>query len=234
MVDLRVLPFLVATASFMPACSSGSASPEPREQSEEPAEEPTEQPKPPTACEEELERLGVEFVRAAVTVEHPPEHPDLDCTIENPVLLTPVIHGVTFRPTDLEQEPEVLQVSCLLGLALEETAAMLSERAVTDVAHYGTYGCKTIDEGSQLSEHAVGRAIDLAVFRTTSGDALSVLDDWRSDPDEQHEPGHLFLAELVQSLYDERVFNVILTPEFNADHHNHFHLDLTPGVRFMK
>lgn len=54
----------------------------------------------------------------------------------------------------------------------------------------------------------------LAVFRTTSGDALSVLDDWRSDPDEQHEPGHLFLAELVQSLYDERAFNVILTPEF--------------------
>jgi hypothetical protein len=60
------------------------------------------------------------------------------------------------------------------------------------------------------------------------------LEDWRSDPDEQHESGHQFLAELVQSLYDERVFNVILTPEFNADHHNHLHLDLTPGVRSMK
>jgi hypothetical protein len=189
---------------------------------------------PMTACQKKLTRLDVEFATTTATLEHPDDHPELDCTVEDALLLAPVIHGVAFRPTDLEQEPTELYVSCGLAQALEQTAALLAQRDVTDVVHFGTYGCKTIAGGAQLSEHAVGRAADLAVFRNSSGDVFSVLDDWRMDLAEQDEPGHRFLQTFVQSLYDADVFHIILTPNYNADHYNHFHLDLTPDAKFMQ
>nr|MBA2600540.1 extensin family protein [Actinomycetota bacterium] len=29
------------------------------------------------------------------------------------------------------------------------------------------------------------------------------------------------------------MFNIILTPNYNEDHHNHIHVDLTPGADFI-
>jgi hypothetical protein len=30
------------------------------------------------------------------------------------------------------------------------------------------------------------------------------------------------------------VWNIVLTPNYNADHRNHFHVDLTPGSDFIE
>jgi hypothetical protein len=188
----------------------------------------------PTACEAELTRLGVSFEPTTPEIEHPPDHPELDCTVENPVLLQPLVHGVSFRPGDMAQAPQTLYASCGLARAIALTAEELALRNVTDVAHFGTYGCKVISGTDTLSQHALGQAVDLASFRLESGDVISVLDDWSADPGEQDEPKNRFLHEFVQSLYTDGVYNVILTPDYNAEHENHFHLDLTPGVKFMQ
>jgi hypothetical protein len=42
-----------------------------------------------------------------------------------------------------------------------------------------------------------------------------------------------FLHELACALYDDSVFAIILTPNYNADHRNHFHVDLTDGSHFL-
>jgi hypothetical protein len=42
------------------------------------------------------------------------------------------------------------------------------------------------------------------------------------------------LYDFVHKLHDDRVFNVILTPEYNAAHADHFHMDLTPKNPVIK
>ena len=33
--------------------------------------------------------------------------------------------------------------------------------------------------------------------------------------------------------HDLQTWNVVLTPDYNSAHDNHFHLDLTPGSHFL-
>ena len=41
------------------------------------------------------------------------------------------------------------------------------------------------------------------------------------------------LHELACALHEEPVFEIVLTPNYNADHRNHFHVDMTPGSNFI-
>jgi len=38
-----------------------------------------------------------------------------------------------------------------------------------------------------------------------------------------------FLLDAVCALWKERIFNTVITPNYNEGHANHFHLDLRPG-----
>jgi hypothetical protein len=40
--------------------------------------------------------------------------------------------------------------------------------------------------------------------------------------------GRLLLG-VACDLYQERVFNTVITPNYNEGHRNHFHLDVRPG-----
>jgi hypothetical protein len=46
----------------------------------------------------------------------------------------------------------------------------------------------------------------------------------------QPAPGakNLFLHQALCELYDLEVFKILLNPNYNAAHRNHFHVDLTP------
>ena len=68
----------------------------------------------------------------------------------------------------------------------------------------------------------------------------SVNDDWVIDPDSEEtcaapaEPGaDAFLHETICALKDAGVWNIVLTPNYNADHRNHFHVDLTSGAHYL-
>ena len=34
-------------------------------------------------------------------------------------------------------------------------------------------------------------------------------------------------------MYENRIFNIVLTPNYNSAHDNHFHVDLTEGSNFI-
>jgi len=42
-----------------------------------------------------------------------------------------------------------------------------------------------------------------------------------------------FLHELICTLKDAGVWNIVLTPNYNADHRDHFHVDRTQGSDFI-
>jgi hypothetical protein len=108
-----------------------------------------------------------------------------------------------------EFEREVLQ-----PLAKEE----LGKRVVR-IDQMGSFSCRGIRGGSRLSQHALGLAIDIGGFRLSDGSTVSVARDWNESG-----PKRSFMRHLAHRAC--RYFSVVLTPESNADHYDHIHLDI--------
>jgi len=90
----------------------------------------------------------------------------------------------------------------------------------------GTYACRRIygsqDVTARPSQHARGNAIDVAGVRLTDGRTVSVLRDWGGQGAAGIEGG-AFLRRLRDG--GCRLFGNVLTPDYNAAHRDHFHLD---------
>jgi hypothetical protein len=120
-----------------------------------------------------------------------------------------------------------------VALALYDMTELAKTRGISDFVHYGTYNCRVISGTDTLSEHAYANAIDIAGVELQTGERYTVLDDWEDgDPSPETEGGEL-LYWLAHEMHDLAIWNVILTPEYNAAHDNHFHVDLTPGSYFL-
>ncbi len=117
--------------------------------------------------------------------------------------------GLASRLDDFERE------------VVQPLAAAELGRRVVRINHLGSFSCRAINGGSHLSQHALGRAIDVAGFRLSDGTTVSVEHDWSESG-----PKRLFLRHLARRACS--YFSVVLTPDSNAEHHDHIHLDIGP------
>lgn len=90
---------------------------------------------------------------------------------------------------------------------------------IREITHFGSYQCRTIRGSTSMSEHATANAFDISGFRTANGKTISVLKDWRSAGAEGQ-----FLRVAHDGLCEW--FNLTLGPDYNADHKDHFHVDM--------
>jgi hypothetical protein len=185
-----------------------------------------------STCLEELAATGVPFEPAAVSDASPTDHPELTCHIDDPVRVNGSIQGISLRYYANEEATPTL-MSCSLALALDRMASILNEYDVKDVEHMGTYNCRVIAGTSTLSQHALGFAIDISAFTFGDGTRWTVNDDFEEGTSPQTAAGQ-WLWNLVSRLHSERVFNIILTPNYNDAHRNHFHVDLTSGANYLE
>lgn len=100
---------------------------------------------------------------------------------------------------------------------LQPAAEALGTRA-TVVTHYGTYACRTIAGRDRLSEHAFANALDVAQVNFADGRRLSVLGNFRDEGAEGQ-----FLRRIRDGAC--RWFRSTLSPDYNAAHADHLHLD---------
>nr|WP_241241852.1 extensin family protein [Sphingobium algorifonticola] len=84
---------------------------------------------------------------------------------------------------------------------------------------FGTYSCRPIAGSGRLSEHAKSNAVDVAAFVLADGRRVSVKNGWTGDDRERQ-----FLRTVRQSAC--RRFRTVLSPDYNAAHHDHLHFDL--------
>jgi hypothetical protein len=89
---------------------------------------------------------------------------------------------------------------------------------VAEITHFGSYSCRTIRGSSYMSEHSTANAFDISGFRLRSGKLISVLKDWDSGTKSE------FLHAVHDGLCD--YFNLTLSPDYNTDHRDHFHVDM--------
>lgn len=90
---------------------------------------------------------------------------------------------------------------------------------VSEILHFGSYSCRTIRGSPTTSEHATANAFDISGFRLRSGKRVTLKQDWQGS-----QPPAEFLREVRNGACD--YFNVVLSPDYNADHNDHLHVDM--------
>jgi len=111
---------------------------------------------------------------------------------------------------------------------LQEVATEILGQRVRAVQSFGTYACRNII-GNRLwkswrSQHATANAVDIGGFTLADGRQISVRGHWRGNGPE---------ARFLRAVHGRacRYFRVVLGPEHNAAHHDHFHFDRGPLSR---
>ena len=164
----------------------------------------------PVECRAVLERSGVAFV--ALPAEGEGECLRADRTVLSAAPLVP-----SPPPT-----------TCAVGAGFElwlrsgvqPAAEQILGARVERVEHLGAYSCRRLyGRGSgRWSEHASGNALDVAAFVLDDGRRISIATDWAGDGE-----GAVFLRRARDEACG--VFGTVLSPDYNAAHADHFHLD---------
>ncbi|MCC6481533.1 MAG: extensin family protein [Sphingomonadaceae bacterium] len=84
---------------------------------------------------------------------------------------------------------------------------------------FGTYNCRVVAGSDRLSEHGRANAIDIAAFLLADGRRISVQNGWNGD-----DASRAFLRAVRTSAC--RRFRTVLSPDYNAAHHDHLHFDM--------
>jgi hypothetical protein len=165
------------------------------------------------ACHDALAAAGVEVV------DLPPVHTAQGCGYTEAVLVKSSLTNWT--------APDAMPMACALAARLHlwerhvvmPAAEKYFGSPVVDIQAFGTFECRNVSGHDHLSEHAYGKAADISGFKLADGRVITVLQDYYSKG-----PKGDFLREIHDRACD--LFDVTLGPNYNADHANHFHVDV--------
>ena len=169
----------------------------------------------PALCDQVLATSGLKFLRQADSPA------DAACPLHN----TLRVQGgeVALSSSFLASCPLAVAFALFQRHALQPAAQAVYGQAVTRVDHLGSFACRNMynREKAARSQHATANALDIAGFRLADGRTVNVLRDWPQDNDD---------ARFLRQVRDDacEVFSVVLSPDYNAAHRNHFHLDAGP------
>lgn len=164
------------------------------------------------------------------------------------VRLTGPLHGVTFRTRQAAEARATSRweiADCRLVLALDDMAAVLETHGIVEVQHYSMYRppADSWPEAKLATRHAGALALDAGRFVDREGVVYDVDDDFsgriggrtcgpKARPRKPTAKATALRAMLCETVA-RRLFNVVLTPNHDRPHKNHFHLEVTPGVSWF-
>jgi len=183
----------------------------------------------PATCRAELKRrkLPVAFVGGNVK------------GIATPLRLTGELRGVRFIAPGKKSVYGMLD--CRLAIVLDELAGLLAAHGVAAVHVDNMYRPRAHLPGrKKKSQHAYGLAIDIYGFTLADGTMLVIERDFHGTigaatcgPEAFIGAGgnasSVTLRNLVCAIAAARVFNYLLTPDYDAAHRNHLHADIGRG-----
>ena len=119
-------------------------------------------------------------------------------------------------------------VTCSLASALQGWARFGVDRAARQVLGsplaridtFGSYNCRNIAGTAHRSAHATANAVDIGAFVLADGHRISVKGKWSDGT-----PAERNFLRLIRTSACKR-FAIVLTPDYNAAHHDHFHLEV--------
>lgn len=141
------------------------------------------------------------------------------------------------RGTTARMAPGDVEMTCRTALALslwrrqslEPAAREILGADVVQIDHMGAYACRNVNNGGvsgRVSAHAQAAALDFAGVRLRDGRRITVAANWAGDAPE---------ARFLRRIRDDacRIFGTTLSPDYNAVHADHLHLEAT-DTRFCR
>ena len=158
-----------------------------------------------------------------------------------PVADKPIVDGCGWEnavnmigAADASMPASNVQCGVAGGLALwirhvvQPEAERLLGTKVARIGNMGVYSCRNIIGTrffkNRKSQHATSNAIDIGSFRLANGQTISVLKHWSAGDNRA-----IFLRRIHRGAC--KYFRVVLGPEYNAAHRDHFHFDRGPFWR---
>jgi hypothetical protein len=108
--------------------------------------------------------------------------------------------------------------------SVEPAARELLGSDVVQIDHMGVYACRPVNNraGGRPSAHSRAAALDFAGVRLRDGRRISIRENWNAGGPE---------AAFLRRIRDDacKVFGTTLSPDYNALHHDHLHLEAESG-----
>ena len=169
--------------------------------------------------------------------------------VRTPVRIKGPLGEIRFTTGWPESERDKLPwevLDCRLVVALDEWTQVLAAHGVSEVVFSSGWrpSQKSAADGTEGKRHAGALALDAHLFRLKSGGELVVERDFHGRIDAQvcgpdavppnpDTPEARELRSIVCSSAELRLFQSILTPNYDTHHANHFHVEVTPNVRWF-
>ena len=134
-------------------------------------------------------------------------------------------HDIALSPRDPTMQCPLALGTYIWIREVDAAAQKHLGSGLAKVQHAGSYSCRRQvgNNSGQWSEHAFANAWDIMGFELRDGRVISVLSDWDGDKDRRR-----FLRDVRGKAC--QIFRVTLSPDFNAAHKDHFHVDMGPTI----
>ncbi|MEK7344025.1 MAG: extensin family protein [Pseudomonadota bacterium] len=166
------------------------------------------------ACKALLDRAGVAYTALG------PGGGD-QCAYADAVRLKRDPDAIALSPASVAPScPVVAALKLWEWQVVQPAAQRLYGQPVRTIRHFGSYSCRRMygRSAGDFSEHATADAIDIAGFVLKDGRPVSVVGDWTGKGKDA-----AFLRAVRDGACD--LFATVLSPDYNAAHRDHFHLD---------
>ena len=165
----------------------------------------------PESCSVAFAKAGIEAV-VLPRVEH-----GRACVLEDTIVLRKFSHA------SIHAEQTRCNIAARLYMwerhVVQPAARKYFGQRVKEITHFGSYSCRTIRRAHNMSEHATANAFDISGLRLADGRMISILKAWDGNGYDAE-----FLHDVRNGLCD--YFNLTLSPDYNIDHADHFHVDM--------
>lgn len=150
------------------------------------------------------------------------------CGAEQPFEMEAAYRGrVRLKPAALLRCSMIPQVDRWVATVIEPNARRNFGVSVAEVKVAGSYACRPMNNkvGGNLSEHGHANALDVSGFILADGRHISVKRGWRGNRNER-----TFLRAVHKGACAQ--FSTVLGPDYDSNHHDHFHVDLMRRGRY--
>jgi hypothetical protein len=175
-----------------------------------------------------LDKRGIAYVKLGKT-----------SGVELPIRLDGPLHGVDIHggepAADRNTSPTEI-LDCRLALALDDFAEILADHHVVEAVHWSIYRKPPIGTENVAADHTAGLAIDLGALFEDDGSRTGIAEQWRGEIGAKTCGNGAYpvpaskrawrLRAILCAVAGAHVFHLVLTPNFNAAHHDHFHLEI--------
>jgi hypothetical protein len=144
------------------------------------------------------------------------------CGALKPFAMSAAAQGrVQMRPPALLRCPMVPAVDYWVQQVVSPAARRHFGVDIVELKVAASYSCRPMNnvDGAALSEHGHANAVDIAAFVLADGRTVDVKSGWH---------GAFAQRNFLRQVHDGAcgVFTTVLGPGYDANHHDHFHLDL--------